>query len=234
VTNVSVIIPIGPGEDTWEGLLPQLLDFKECLEIILMTSLSEQEAQIREKTKLLSKVKVLRASGGRGALMNFAAVNAKASFLWFLHADTELPVHYANSISKAIRNNGDVIYYFDLTFIRKGFAWMRLNEVGTYFRSHVLKLPFGDQGFLMSKSVFFELGKYKENVKYGEDHLLIWQAHHQKIPVLCIGETIATSARKYNENGWFKVTSIHLILTFRQAFPELLKLIFRKSHRTLR
>lgn len=234
MTNVSVIIPIGPMENSWENLLLQLRDFNECLEILLITSLEKQEAQILEKTKLLHKVKVLRSPGGRGMLMNFAAENARAEYLWFLHADSELPVHYADSISKVMVSRIEAIYYFDLKFIKGNSTWMRLNELGTYFRSHVLKLPFGDQGFLMSKSVFFELGMYKENLKYGEDHLLIWQAHQKKVPVVCIGETIATSARKYTKNGWFKVTAMHLILTFTQAFPELLKLIFRKSNRTLK
>ncbi len=229
MANVSVIIPIGPTEDTWEVLLQQLLDFTDCLEILLITSLPEQGAKILEKSKLIPKVKVLLIPGGRGVLMNFGAKFAKASYLWFLHADSVLPGNYTTSISKAIRNSREAIYYFDLTFSTKGFTWMKLNEMGTYVRSHILKLPFGDQGFLMSKAIFFRLGMYKENLKYGEDHLFVWQAHLQKVPVLCIGETIITSPRKYTKYGWFRVTALHLMLTFTQAFPEFLKLLFRKT-----
>jgi hypothetical protein len=221
--EIAVIIPISPTETSWELLLAQFNESEISIRIFLVMNSSEQAVQTRIRVKKRRNVTVLVQSGGRAELMNFASKKTKAKYLWFLHADSNLPSDYAIRIQEVIRNEKEAVFYFDLTFRTYGHTLMKLNTLGTYFRSHILKLPFGDQGFFLRKDLFLKLGMYKENLLYGEDHLLIWKAHHLKIPVLCIGSTLSTSARKYREHGWLKTTCLHLRLTVLQAAPEFIK-----------
>lgn len=48
-----------------------------------------------------------------------------------------------------------------------------LNAIGANVRSKVFGLPFGDQGFLIRKEVFTNLGGYPVDCYYGEDHLFV-------------------------------------------------------------
>ncbi|MEQ9072145.1 MAG: hypothetical protein RLO18_35800, partial [Gimesia chilikensis] len=70
------------------------------------------------------------------------------------------------------------------------------------------------------KDAFHSLGGFDESAAYGEDHLLVWKARQVGLRLKCTGADIATSARKYRERGWLKVTLLHLWLTACQAIPQ--------------
>ena len=116
------------------------------------------------------------------------------------------------------------LHYFDLAFSGDGPPLMRLNERGVWVRSHLLGMPFGDQGFCLRRDVFFGLGGFPEDVPYGEDHLLVWRARQAGVPLRCAPATLLTSARKYGERGWLRTTARHVYLTYRQALPEAARL----------
>jgi hypothetical protein len=88
-------------------------------------------------------------------------------------------------------------------------------------------MPFGDQGLVLARSTMAALGGFDESAPYGEDHLLVWAAHRGGVPLRATGARLLTSARKYQERGWLQTTSAHVLLTYRQAWPELLKLVRR-------
>ena len=97
---------------------------------------------------------------------------------------------------------------------------MQLNEWGVRFRCHFLKTPFGDQGLLMTKQLFDDLGQYVLTAPYGEDHLLIRQAKAHHVPIVSLGKIIFTSARKYSTQGWFKTTVKHQWLWYLQIYSD--------------
>ncbi|NOZ42190.1 MAG: glycosyl transferase family 2, partial [Alphaproteobacteria bacterium] len=57
------------------------------------------------------------------------------------------------------------------------------------------------------------------------DHLLVWHARQAGIPLHCTGVALITSARKYRQYGWGRLTINYQLLWLRQALPELLRLI---------
>ena len=63
---------------------------------------------------------------------------------------------------------------------------------------------------------------------YGEDHLFVWRALQEGIPVKSTGSVMFTSARKYSRNGWYKITSLHLYLWLKQAFPQFVILLRKR------
>ena len=112
--------------------------------------------------------------------MNDGARKAQGQFLWFLHADSHLKNDAFNHLLKTINKHPSSLIYFNLAF-KPHFFLMKVNSFGANIRSHIFKLPFGDQGFCLSKIVFNELKGYDETAKYGEDHLLVWSAKKRKI-----------------------------------------------------
>lgn len=146
--------------------------------------------------------------------MNLGVRNAKGSLLWFLHADSSL---LEGALDKFLQKTDfeNKIYYFDLKFSRGPWA-MIFNEWGVRFRCRFLKTPFGDQGLCMSKWLFDALGGYDEGAPYGEDHLLIRKARRHGVEIIPVGESLVTSSRKYQEQGWLKTTLTHQYLWYKQ------------------
>ena len=148
--------------------------------------------------------------------MNAGAGIAKNACLWFLHADSRLDNLCLNAL-----DNFDFkkprLAYFGLRFLNDGPSRMGINSFGVWFRSRFLRIPFGDQGFVISKSCFEMLGGYREDLSSGEDHALVWKARKNGVRLLHLNANILTSARKYMKYGWGKTTRMHLRTTWQQA-----------------
>ncbi len=217
--SVSVIIPLGPIETEWVNLVSQLDELPDHGEIILACSNSGTPPMI--PTSLEScNIRVVNGKPGRAGQMNAAAKAAQNEFLWFLHADSRLDTNTISNLLSCLTSGKNGLYYHDLVFLPDGPSVMRFNGWGVWFRSRLLKTPFGDQGFCLKSELFFELGGYSEEVPYGEDHILVWRALQNGISLIPTGAKLFTSARKYSKNGWFRTTITHLYLWVKQALPE--------------
>lgn len=158
---------------------------------------------------------ILARGGTRASSMNAAALAARGRHLWFVHADTAVTPDAVEALLAQLNRESDALRYFDLRF--DGGALMRLTELGVWFRSRALGIPFGDQALCLPAHWFKALGGYAEAAAHGEDHLLVRQARRAGLPVHPVGKTVLTSARKYRSNGWFRTTLTHWRLTLQQA-----------------
>lgn len=221
---LSIIIPVGPQETAWRDLLPRLVDVRGDAEILLASPEYESEEwsdmQKRWGFEMLnSPVRWLKVPSGRASQMNDAARQAQGTFLWFLHADSEISPNTISTLLKSLERHPDDLHYFDLKFQSDGPVLMFLNRCGVWIRSHCLKMPFGDQGLSISAETFRELGGYDDSLPYGEDHDFVWRARIAGLKLRPVEATIGTSARKYCERGWLSTTCRHIWLTWRQALP---------------
>lgn len=212
---ISVIIPLAPHEDKWKELVPLLVDLPEGSEILLVTGIGE-----KPDVSGFENIRVLEGRSGRAGRMNCGADHAKNECLWFLHADSQFEGNAIAKLVSAYTQERNALYYFDLKFMDDGPKLVKLNEWLVRWRSNVLKMPFGDQGFVISKSLFLKLGGYREDVAYGEDYVFTWKMKQEGYPIKPIGASIFSSARKYKKGGWGKVTLLHVALTFKQGWPE--------------
>lgn len=172
-----------------------------------------------------SETRWIESEPGRAAQMNQGAQFVKGEFFWFLHADSQFGASAFAKLLAGLDAHPEALHYFDLAFDRGTVDWVALNEWGVRLRSRVLGLPFGDQGLCLHRRLFDALGPFDEQVAYGEDHLLVWGCHRSGIRVRPIRATLSTSARKYRERGWLQTTVLHGWRTWRQALPELWRLL---------
>lgn len=222
--ELSIIVPVGPGDGSWRSLLLELAPLKEAAEISFVTAdpiSLPLDWQGRDNIRLIS------GAVGRAKQMNLGAKEATRKVLWFLHADSRFTDHTLRALEIAMEQRFEGVSFFNLGFF-EGTRLMWINTLGVWFRSHCLKLPFGDQGFVMPHSVFGRLGGFNDAVPFGEDHLLVWKAHEMRIPLKPIPAKLLTSARKYLKEGWWSTTRKHLFLTFLQGKAEWYRIRERK------
>jgi glycosyltransferase involved in cell wall biosynthesis len=176
--NVSIIIPTAPDETAQQQLLNDL--------------------------KQLNNQIIISAEGSRAKSLNVGAVKASDDFLWFLHADSRVSTENIFALEQALKKRSNVLHYFDLAY--DGGHLTNSNSLGANIRSRLLGLPYGDQGFCISKNLFNKIGGYPENVPYGEDLLFIRLAKRAGIKLNRVPSKLLTSARKYKQHGWLKLT----------------------------
>lgn len=214
--RLSITIPVGPGENDWRRLLPDLARLDADAEILLVgvggetpDDFSPSEFGLRAPTRWLE------TAAGRAGQLNAGARAARGRTLCFLHADSRLGDAALRALA-GIDLDSDTIRYFDLRF-HDGPPLMALNRLGARLRSRWLRLPFGDQGLCLSRALFARLGDFDERLACGEDHDLVWRARRLGVVIAPLRASLSTSARKYAERGWWRTTSQHLRLTAEQA-----------------
>ena len=210
MSGISIIVPLAPGETLWQQLLVKLILEKD--DEVLLAATTPPPSSFAPMPAL----HWLQCSQpGRAAQMNTAAAEAKNSILWFVHADSRPVANAIPRLRQAFEKNKEAIYYFDLRFYDGGIK-MRLNEIGVRLRCGIFDNPFGDQALAISKRAFQALGGFDKTAAYGEDHLLVLHARRQGIRIKRIGATIGTSARRYDEYGWWRTVFLFQRLWMRQ------------------
>ena len=224
---ISVVIPVLEGESYWKVLITDLALFPESSEFVFVSNGDQPEefAELARQFQIDSRSHWSRSSVGRAIQMNRGASEACGSRLLFLHSDSRLSETGIELLIQSLKSFPTALLYFNLKFPDQSSFLMQLNQWGVYFRSHILGIPFGDQGLCLNRDLFMELGGYNESAAYGEDHLLVWKARRMGIRLKCTGAAIETSARKYQQQGWLKITLQHIFLTVFQAIPQLFLLI---------
>ncbi len=95
----------------------------------------------------------------RGARWSLA--HAPDDWMLFLHADCALPDRWREAIADHIKTRPDTAAYFRFSLDDKGF-WPRLMERIVAVRCSLLALPYGDQGLLISRALYGEIGGYEK------------------------------------------------------------------------
>src|SRR5262245_27736654 len=102
----------------------------------------------------------------RAAQMNEGRAKTAKKYLWFLHADSVIQEESVTALEISIRQHPNALHYFNLAF-EVDSPLMKINSFGANLRSHFLKMPFGDQGFCISRENFDGVGGFDISVPYG-------------------------------------------------------------------
>lgn len=213
--SIAAVIPVGPGDRSWRELIDLLDRFAPGIQRRLVFAHGDLQARPRS-----ANVRWTESSRGRARQQNVGAAGLDQEWLWFLHADSRPSLATFAGLAHFLDARRDALAYFDLRFCQDGPALMRLTEWGAWWRCRWLGLPFGDQGLLLRRERFYELGGFDETRSFGEDHALVWQARRHGLPVLRIPAPLHTSARRYRDHGWLATTWRHQRLTWQQAWQE--------------
>jgi hypothetical protein len=141
--------------------------------------------------------------------MNYGASLASAPLLYFLHADSYPPPGFWQGITKAV-GQGYNSGCYQLTFDDLH-PFLRFNAWFTRFNVNAVR--FGDQSLFVSKEVFLKAGGFREDLIVMEDQEIIGRIRKFARFKVLPGK-VTTSARKYRENGYYKLQGIFFLIYF--------------------
>lgn len=159
---------------------------------------------------------VLTGPASRGGQLRRGCAAANGTWLLILHADSHLPPGWSALVADHIQNSAPA--HFKLRFDTPGIA-ARLVAGWANLRARLFKLPYGDQGLLISRSVYDAAGGYPD-IPLMEDVALarVLGRSLQTLPM-----ALTTSAARYQRDGWLRRGARNLTLLLRYllgADPE--------------
>ena len=152
---------------------------------------------------------VLSSLPGRGAQMNAGSCSSSGDILLFLHADTLPPIGFRELIKKTLKSPDVAMGAFALginTTEKKILAIAKAANL----RSQLLHLPYGDQGFFMTRSRFDEIGGFPE-IEIMEDFVFVRRMKSLG-KIVHRPEPVTTSSRRWENLGCIKTTLINQLI----------------------
>jgi glycosyltransferase involved in cell wall biosynthesis len=155
---------------------------------------------------------LVQCNGGRGTQLAAGAERARFPWLLFLHADTVLEPGWESEASAFMLR-------IDLGTRRASAAAFRfaLDDTGmkprmlerlVALRGGVLRLPYGDQGLLIPKRLYVELGGYRP-LRIMEDVDLVRRLGRRRLVVL--RARAVTSAERFQRAGYLRRSARNLL-----------------------
>ena len=171
--------------------------------------------------------RVLEAPRGRGLQLSAGGAAAAADWLLFLHADTRLAPGWAAAVRAFMADPGsdERAAAFRLR-LDDGDPRARRIERLANWRGRALGLPYGDQGLLIARAFYQELGGYRP-LPLMEDVDLARRIGRRRIVLL--DAAAVTSAARYRQGGWWfrPLRNLTLLgLYFLGAPPHLLHRLY--------
>ena len=170
---------------------------------------------------------VVAGAAGRGTQLARGAEAARGRWLLFLHADTVLAPNWPDKIRQFIDEGGEAraaSFRFRLDDRR----WRaRIVESIVGLRCFLAVLPYGDQGLLISRRLYDQLGGYNRLVLM-EDVDLVRRIGRRRLTVL--DHDAVTSAEHYRRGGYLMRTTRNLAclgLWYAGMAPERIARIYR-------
>lgn len=210
MNKISIIIPIFNEVDAIHRLLLHIentisktIDYE-----IIVVDGGSNDGSLKE-IQNHQKILLVHSEKGRGKQLNAGAKVTSGSLLYFLHCDSFPPKNFDLYVLEQVQNGNQAGCFrmkFDhshpVLFVSQWFT--RVNH---------LSCRGGDQSLFVTKELFNEIGGYDESYIIYEDNEIIKRLY-QKAKFVVIPKNLITSARRYRENGVWRLqyhfTVIHL------------------------
>ena len=207
---ISVVIPTLNVEHhlarTLAALVPAALDGLVREVIVVDGGSDDGSLQVADDAGCT----IVRAQRGRGTQLAAGAAVAKGEWLLFLHADTVLDEDWVEAAGRficAAGHAGGQAAAFRFALDADGIL-PRLLEGAVRLRCAILALPYGDQGLLIPRSLYDELGGFSP-IPLMEDVDLVRRIGRRRLHMLQARAT--TSAERYRRDGIIRRTLRNLV-----------------------
>ena len=203
LNQVTVVIPTYNSEKTIENTLNSICKY---FNKIIMVDANSCDLTIQMSKKY--NIKIIKSLKGRGPQLILGAEHAATDWIFFLHSDTIIKKNNIIDINQFITNtlNNNKAASFKIKFNTNN-IWSNLLSKLVNIRSKYLKLPYGDQGLLISRSFYKNIGGYK-NIPIMEDVEIIRNIGFRNIKIL--NSYIITDAERFENQGWIYRSMINL------------------------
>ncbi len=197
--RLGIVIPTLNEEEHLADLLDDLAGLSHPPMIVVADGGSSDGTLDIARTRA---ARTLRTAPGRALQMNVGARALDTPWVLFLHADSRLPQGTRGALERWLDAPPQDIEAAHFAFrLDSDGLWWTLIERGQRARERLTGLAYGDQGLLVSRSRYEEIGGIPE-LPLMEDVELMKRLRRRG-PVDRIEAPIITSARRYREVGPF-------------------------------
>ncbi len=157
---------------------------------------------------------VVSGPRGRARQLNAGAAAARGEWLWFLHADAEVPSDWAHQLRGAMTEPRVVGGAFTTWIAAPGLRYRVLDAWG-WVRPRLQRSFYGDQGIFVRRDVWTRLGGFAdlpacEDVEFSE-------RLRRAGRVVFLPGPLRTSARRWQQRGWWRTVAEHTRIAVRYA-----------------
>lgn len=191
---ISVVIPTLDAARTLPDTVASLM---EGLEAGLIRELVVTDGRSTDGTRdLADEIGAVLVEGpdSRGGQLRRGCAVARGDWIFVLHADTQLAPGWTKAVVRHLRTG------------HAGWAHLRFDRGGRIvagwanFRSRVFGLPYGDQGLLVPRTLYEEVGGYPDQPLM-EDVALARALRGRLRPMAVVA---VTSGEKFRRQGWLR------------------------------
>ena len=193
---LSVVIPTLNAAATLPAVLASLQDGRALLAEVVVADGGSTDGT--PEVARAGGAVTLRTRRGRGSQLAAGAAAARGEWLLFLHADTTLEPGWADETRHFVTAESGSAAAFRFALEDQSAEARRLERVVDW-RSRVLALPYGDQGLLISRRLYDEVGGFCP-LPLMEDVDLARRLGRRRLRML--RARAFTSAERYRREGW--------------------------------
>ena len=194
--EISIIIPTYNESQYLPLLLSDLITINERLEIIIVDCNSKDKT--RDITKIYRANMYKSKKKNRGFQLYIGAKNAKGKWFIFLHADSRLSDGWLKKVKSIIKDDKNFIYFFKFKINNKKIIY-RFLELAVNLRSFIFKNPYGDQGLIIHRRIYFKNKGYRK-IPLMEDFDFIKRLR-KNVNLKMLSIPIFTSSRKWEKTN---------------------------------
>jgi rSAM/selenodomain-associated transferase 2 len=212
--EISIIIPTLNEEKTISQCLETVVNIPGIEVIVSDGGSTDRTVKIAGQHR---DVKVVHSQTGRSIQMNNGAACAKGEIFLFLHADCILSREDVLKIRQIFDSGIFVGGAFKIRLLSDKFPY-RLIEMGINFRSKVFRLPYGDQGLFVKRSIFEKLGGFREMPICEDLDFICRLKKCGKIAIL--NDRIFSSVRRWKNSGILRTSLRNQLLLASYMFRQ--------------
>ena len=201
LVDLSIIIPTWRASQSISGLFDDLK--RECNGAEIIISNAGYDDYIKP-VSVQYGARLISGPKGRGQQLHTGTLAAHGAWLLILHGDSRLPRGFGAAIRGHRQNFPDSAGYASLRFNSNDWR-ARLVACGANLRSRIFALPYGDQGLLIPRWLYDDVGGYPI-WPLMEDVELVRKLvkSHGRGSLRPLKTSIITSPERYQRDGYLK------------------------------
>lgn len=224
---ISIVIPSLNAEavlaPTLSALVPGAIEGLVVEAILADGGSNDDTYEIAEAAGM----EIVRSERGRGSQLRAGAAASRGRWLLFLHADTVLDpgwiehvAHFIGRVERGERPEAAATFRFALD--DEGLMPWLLERL-VKLRFLIFRLPYGDQGLLIPRSLYERLGGFQP-MPFLEDVDLVRKLRRRQLVMLPV--RAVTSAERYHRDGYLSrsVRNLFCVLLYYFRVPPRLLL----------
>ena len=206
--TLSAVIPALDEAAALPALLADLRALGDSLDEVVVVDAGSSDATAA--VAVAGGARVVHAPRGRAHQLNAGAGSATGDWLLFLHADSRMGPDARAAIRQVLAGIPPVEAATFRFAIDLPPRWRRFIESGQSLRETLTGLAYGDQGLLVRRDCFEEVGGYPE-LPLMEDVAIVRRLRKQ-FGVTRLSAPVLTSGRRYLQRGILRTWLAHSLL----------------------